>query len=183
MDCARAFGACITLRDSPEEPIPEEFKPSEWHKEALTDSLQEMNELEAMTDEQAAAKSKEEWERDRAYYFKAIDERNDLEGKYRTMLKAAKAFQPPTEGHAEYKAFMVSQIQGSLEHDCGGDYLQRSLLALGDGPKSAKAWREEKMFLLKESIERHTKEYAAEVERCNGRTQWISELRKAVDAL
>ena len=36
MDCARAFGACIMMRDeSVDAPIPEEFKPSTYHIEEL----------------------------------------------------------------------------------------------------------------------------------------------------
>ena len=49
MNCARAFGACVTMRDDPsDKPIPERFEPSAWHKERLGDAYAALSELDKM---------------------------------------------------------------------------------------------------------------------------------------
>lgn len=49
LDCARAFGALITIRDDPPgTPIPDEFTPSTWNAEAKEGAEARLAELMAL---------------------------------------------------------------------------------------------------------------------------------------
>ena len=53
MQCARAFGALITMRDDPHDaPIPDEFSPDAYHQKALASAEERLREVEARTAEQ-----------------------------------------------------------------------------------------------------------------------------------
>lgn len=52
MDCAKAFGACVTMRDeSSDTPIPEEFKPNTHYQKQLEDSKKRLLEVQQLSDE------------------------------------------------------------------------------------------------------------------------------------
>lgn len=73
MQCARAFGATITMRDDPSDaPIPEAFEPENYNAKRLIEAQEEIARLNAMTDDEKAAKEirearEEERRRSKAY--------------------------------------------------------------------------------------------------------------------
>lgn len=53
LQCARAFGALITMRDdSLDAPIPEKFEPDDYHIKKLAEAIQEQKRLQSMTDDE-----------------------------------------------------------------------------------------------------------------------------------
>jgi len=61
LGCAKAFGACIMMRDdSLDKPIPEKFEPSDYYVVALDKAIAEFEKLKKMTDKQKAAFGKEQ---------------------------------------------------------------------------------------------------------------------------
>ena len=62
LGCARAFGACISMRDEPlSKQIPEQFKESSYDKEKVQEYIELLKKYESMTIEQAEIEAEKEY--------------------------------------------------------------------------------------------------------------------------
>lgn len=177
MSCAKAFGACVTMRDDPAKvPIPDEFKPSDWHEKQLTRAKRILAKLENMTEDEAATRARVECNIESQHIAKAVEETRDLVAKYNSMLENVKRWQPPTSDHIELKAFMLQQIESSIKFDdMEPYYLEHPAKLL-----SAKDWLTQKIKEAKRDIAYHTKENQEEIERVASRNAWIKALRASL---
>lgn len=180
MSCARAFGATITMRDDPADaPIPDEFQPSEWNKEQLEKAKANLAEIEALTDEQCAARLEKEKADSREYHAAELAKDSGLRQKYDTMLAQVQAWTPPSPEHEGIKKFMVDQIQDSIRFDCGSTYHQDAMEALER--LTPEAWRAKQIEDAKWSIDYHAKQWDEEVARVAQRNRWIRQLRESIN--
>jgi hypothetical protein len=117
--CARAFGACISMReDSLDTPIPEELTPSDYHEKQIKKAELELEELKAMSMEDAQEKAKKEWQSEWDNHRRIIDENAKLRRLYEDMLMNVYCWTPPTTEHNGLKKFMEEQILSSIDFDC-----------------------------------------------------------------
>lgn len=177
MNCARAFGACIELRDEGGggEVIPEAFAPSDYHAKALEKARTELLALEAMTPEQcerSAAKAYDDAETNRVV---RLQEKADQRAAYEAMLAKVRAWAPPTPEHADLHEFMAGQITESIRFDCDGTYYETPTVRLtGD------EWAAQRRASLSRDVGYHEREHAAEVQRASSRTAWVAALRASL---
>lgn len=175
MNCARAMGACIMLRDDPGggEHIPERFEPSDYNARRLAEAREELSRVRAMTTDQVIA------ECDRTHAIAVGEhrrrkmERDDLRKKYEAMLDRVRAWKPPTSDHDGLKSFMVQQITESINFDCWDHDSEPK-------PVAPKAWKEQLEAKLVKDCSYHAGEHAKEVERAKARTDWIVALRASL---
>ncbi len=177
MDCARAFGACVTLRDEPGggEKIPFVFEPSDYHAKAAQKARDALSALLAMTPqerERAAAKAWDDAETSRLMLLE--DKRKQREA-YESMLAKVQAWKPPTEEHKGLHQFMAEQIISSINFDCAGDYGMTPTLR-----RTGNEWADDEAARMTRDIAYHEKEHAAEVERAASRTAWVRALRASL---
>ena len=177
LNCARAFGACVELRDEPGggDRIPDSFAPSDYHTQALDKNRTKLAALEAMTPAEmgrCAAKAYDDAETNRAMQLRA---RADQKAAYEAMLVKAQAWAPPTDEHKGMHKFMVDQITESIRFDCGGTYYDTPTASLtGD------QWAVERRVQLARDVDYHTKNHAEEVARAESRTAWMAALRASL---
>ena len=177
LNCARAFGACVSLRDEPGggEAIPEEFAPSDYHEKNAARDREELAAVIAMTPqerEQAAAKK---WEDGENYRLAALATRQKLRAAYEEMLAKVNAWVPPTPDHVGLKTFMRNQIENSIDFDCGEEYYSAPKPRL-----SGEQWALERTAQIARDIEYHAQEYAEELKRTADRTAWVKALRASL---
>jgi len=176
MGCARAFGALIEMRDSPNDaPIPDKFEPSDYNAKRLISAREELAKLKAMSIEERTAfgettKTKDV-DRKQGYLKKAVVENNRLED----MAAQVRAWTPPTKDHQGLKDFMLQQIDVSKN---GVDYSEKSLAEAQAKP--APEYYVEAVLSAARDIKYHTEENAKEVERTNSRTEWVQQLRESI---
>jgi hypothetical protein len=175
LTCARAFGACITMRDEPADaPIPEEFAPSTYSATRLIEAKAKLEQLRAMTLEQVAAAAVAAYEQGcrsaDEYDAKQAAEDNRLDA----MLTEVEKWTPPTAEHVEMKTFMVEQLTISRH----GDYRASRPKKL-----TGKEWLEDAIRQAMRDVEYHTAEQAKEEERAKGRTAWVKALRQSLQPL
>lgn len=168
LQCARAFGACILLRDEPMSNDIPEFVPSDYHAKRL-------EAIEAMSVAEVEAACDREYQSSIDYRAKRLDELATQRQRYDSMLAAARAFQPPTSEHVELKAFMIKQLQESIKWDCDASYYDTP-----PAKKTATEWLKEKRYQLIADITSCEKEYGEEVERTQGRNKWVQDLKRAL---
>ena len=180
MSCARAFGACITLRDAPaDKPIPEKFNPSTYHFEAIKKIEKELLEIKNLTLQECNARAKADYEQRIKSAREGIEKSLKIKEQYESMLVKVRAWQPPTPEHESLKKFMIDQIQISIEGDCSDEYYKKELDKAACFTPSE--WRDKKIKTLTETLAYHKKENAEEISRTEGRNLWIKQLRESIN--
>lgn len=177
--CARAFGACIEMRDDPaDKPIPDEFKPSDYHEKQLADANKRIVKLKAMTLEACDKKAKAEYEKSVEYHKAGIKKDAALKAKYKAMLAEVEAYTPPSDDHVNFKKFMRDQITESIKFDCGGSYHQDALKQMR--VLSGKEWRQSEIDKCLKDISYAAKAQKQKNERAASRTKWVRQLRESI---
>ena len=175
LQCARAFGALISMRDDPwDAEIPNEFVPSDYHKNEMLAREEELGSLMSMPEEWANEQAAMQYEKEWLAYNKHLINVANIKDKYLSMLIKVKAWQPPTVDHNELKEFMIKQIVDSINWDCDISHVESPVLLDG------KTWLAERIDSCSWDINYHAKEYQKEVEGCSGRTKWVQELKKSL---
>lgn len=180
MGCARAFGALIMMRDEPQNAeIPEAFKASTYHKDAIEKAAMELKELLAMDHATATEKAKEAHQKHIDYHTEAIAKVEALAAKYKAMLAEVEAYKAPSPDHENFKKFMADQIKDSMDFDCGGTYHQESISSAR--LLSAAEWIDSEKDRIGRDIEYHRKKHQEEIDRTNQRNEWVKKLRESLD--
>jgi hypothetical protein len=173
ISCARAFGALITMRDDPmDAPVPEEFRPSTWNAERLVQAQAKLEQLRAMTPEQAEAAAVSAYETGCADADRYDAQQAEEDRRLDAMLEKVNAWTPPTADHVQMKAFMVEQLTISKH----GDYKASRPKKL-----NGQDWLEAEIKLALRNVEYHAAEQAKEEERAKGRTAWVAALRASLN--
>jgi hypothetical protein len=167
LSCARAFGALVMLRDEPiDSPVTDEaFKPNTgYHDTALAAAVELAVRLRTITDAECDAEAAREYTEAMARHQKWVDEIATTRERYDAMRIKVDAWTPPTPDHANFKAFMHSQIADSARHDC----------RIPDLPvaKTGAQWRDAAYEKVARDIDYHAKERRKEIERCAERKAW-----------
>lgn len=175
MRCARAMGACMDMRDdSLDAPIPERFEPSSYYAESLAEAKAKLDALMSMTASEIAAAAEADYQREREYYEQTIVDKLNLSGKYHDMLEQVKRWNPPTEDHRPFQAFMIEQIETSIRHDCSTKYIE--------APEAIRPteWLNRQLEELRRSVKYREEQQQKEIERVEQRNQWLKALRESL---
>lgn len=174
MQCARAFGALVTMRDDPSDAvIPETFEPSDYNAKALVQAREELGRLQAMTVDQQAAACQAKNDEELAYWERREVERAEQRARYEIMLAKVRAWSPPTTDHIGLKEFMEKQLIESIDFDCGHKWERPE-------PKTRSAWYEAALAAAKRNVEYHIAENKKEIARARSRTEWVASLRRSL---
>jgi hypothetical protein len=177
MQCARAMGACITMRDEPAgTPIPERFEPhTKYYDEQLAKAEARLAELKAMgpgAAERAAAAA-------HAEAIRAIEsrtaKRDEHRRRYEAMLAKVREWTPPTDDHGGLREFMIEQLTSSIDFDTSD---------CGCEPPVALSWQDwlsEQIRKAEQDIGYHAKKRAEEIARTERRNEWIAALRRSLE--
>jgi hypothetical protein len=173
MQCARAFGALVLMRDDPmNAEIPDKFDPTNYHVEALREAQKELDLLDSMSPEQMAVSAYEAHQADlKAYNDRLIKSRLHRQ-RYEDMVSKVEAWAPPTDDHVEMKKFMLTQLKKSIDFDCRDS---------DNPPKKLKAdWHAAAVKQAKWSVAYHKDEHEKEVDRAANRTAWVIALKQSL---
>jgi hypothetical protein len=174
LDCARAFGALVEMRDEPlGKRIPSKFKPSPYHSKQLSKARRELQTAQNMTDVRALELAERQYDEALQDYNTALRDVATTTERYVKMRAKAKAWKAPTSEHTELREFMISQLEQSIDFDCR---------VHSEIPKRMKP-QEYRAMLIKQAernLEYHTEKLQEEVERVQGRTEWVKQLRKSL---
>ena len=171
------FG-CADMRDEPrdepqDKPIPDEFKPSDYHLEERKKAEAELAKLRRLTIKEADKRAGAEYLTQIDYINTQRAKNETTQKQYKAMLEEAKAWQPPSAEHVGLRNFMIQQIEDSAKFDDMGDYYEKQQPV----KLSGLVWREKKCAEASENIGYHAAEYVKECERVAGGNQWMRQLR------
>lgn len=175
--CMRAF--VWHMRDESWDADYRPVKPSEHKKKAVELLLKELAALKTKDEMKLWGAEVKRIKSSIKDYVKLQRESNANNMRLEAMLQRARAFVPPTEQHAQIKAFMIQQLEVSLEQS---DYYQRCieeynvLLQKGMPQNYKKTLLAEK----KQDLKRAMDTYAKEVAQCEANNEWCDEFLKAI---
>jgi len=174
MECARAFGALVLMRDDPKQPIPQEFQVDDIYLKRLNELRSELDALNSMSAPEREAAAEKSFVESKKYRDQYIEQKEIHRQRYEKMLSLSQDFNPPTLEHVKYAEFLVSQLKESIRFDCG-DYEPEQPVRM-----SGQDWFEKESLRLAGLIERYKESHAEEVERTRSRNQWLKDLRTAI---
>lgn len=175
LQCARAFGATITMRDDPQDAeIPDKFETSSYHIEALGEARARLRHLQALSPIDAQREMQQQHAVDMARWRERTWDDARQRVRYNAMIDAVCYWEPPTPEHRGLRAFMLKQLDDSIDFDCGGKHLQMPRL------QRWPEWLAEQIAKAHWEIGYHTNHHAGEQERAASRTQWVSDLRASL---
>lgn len=175
LQCARAFGACIEMRDDDfDAPIPEKFAPSDYSVKALAKAERELSRLSRMTPKQRLLFGRHTKRKDLARQTKANQERWEQDARLVNMEREVSKWSPPSPEHAGLRDFMLEQLSISKN----GDYWER--MKSETKAKDPMQFFTEALASEARNIDYHRKEVAEEIERTNQRNKWIAQLRASL---
>ncbi len=177
LNCARAFGVCVELRDEPAggEIIPEVFVPSTHNLDAANKAKEEFINISNMTYLELKEKCDLEYEESEKNRIGWLNKRNTQLSAYEKMLEEVFSWNPPTPEHNELKNFMIKQIEDSIKFDCNINYYNTPTER-----QTPDEWLSERKSMLEQNIKYHLNAYNQEVERTNKKNAWISALRESL---
>lgn len=179
MRCARAFGALIEMRDDPmDAPIPDEFKPSDYHVKALDYAKSRQAAVAEMTLEQAAADLDEANRKSLASRQESRQRSSAQRQAYERMIGMVESYQPPSPDHVKYKQFMLDQLRESLKFDCHDEAFLTECYKTFDVTPAE--WLAKIKEQADRDVEYHTQHLAEDIERANSRTLWVKQLRESL---
>lgn len=178
MSCARAFGACVTMRDdAPDAPIPEKFEPDNFYVLREKSDRADLRKLEGMTKAERLAYGRRE--RTRQIKQRAEWLRRDVIQNQRLskMEEQVNRWMPPTAEHVGVKTFMLEQLRISKH----GLSYSKGDLAEVKAKKPLQFWFDA-LADAKRRVENCVEEQAKENERAKKRTEWVQKLRTSIAA-
>lgn len=178
LSCARAFGACAHMRDTPSKENPTFRVVSTYYQDKLPEALAEYGYLQTLTDKQKEEFGQEERDKEITRIQETLEKKRKLEAKYNEMLNKVGAWNPPTSDHNGLKEFMTRQIVESIQFDCDSKYtledLQRTISKKPiDFYRVALANAENEVKQCEEELEKEEKRVAES-------NAWIAELYKSL---
>jgi len=177
LKCARAFGACIDMRDdSLSVDIPAELKPSTYHKEALERAYLELEKYKTMTLEEAQNILDEDYINNQKSCRESIIKNSQIQERYSKVRKEIEDWTPPTSEHYNLKKFALEQIDISMNHNME-DYYKKELVK---PKKTAEEYITTMIEGAADNIKYHLKNWNEEVKRTDERNKWINDLRDSL---
>jgi hypothetical protein len=176
MNCARAFGALVELRDEPNARIPEAFEPAEYGKRRAAESRAKLREFEDRSSEEWAEAQRREVAEHNAYVSDRIASTSQMRARYEGMLADVRGWRPHTEEHVGLRDFMLQQLEESIRFDCGTSHLKRQQ------EKPVEEYAEAALRRARDDVQRDEQSWQEEQDRAAGRTAWVQALRASVAA-
>lgn len=178
LQCARAFGACVTMRDEPDDvPIPE-FVVDTFHPQQVALAKAALASFRAKTDDELRQMLAREVQESRKKAKAVIAEDKEVRRRYEAMLAKVEAWTPPSKDHVELKAFMLKQLRDSVKFDCGSS---SSREFLEEKTPEFRTWKNERLGKLLGRVARAEKSLAEEEERVASRNRWVLQLRESLE--
>lgn len=188
LECSRAFGAMISLRDDPRAEIPAELEVDSFYFTQVEKAQKELEQLQNASDAELMVQAKSERQYDlSSQYENAVRTEAARQG-YTDMLAKVQAWTPPTDEHVNIKAFMVEQLESSLRSDCRNEPVDlEELRALVNRPVEdsdidIEKFRAEGLNIAERRLSYAVRNLADQQNSIADKNRWIKALRDSLTA-
>ena len=178
--CARAFGACMEMRDEPlTVPIPKEFEVSPYYQYMVAETCEKIAKLKMMPQEEILSEIEKEEREEAERYLRIHKVNQEHEDRYSKVVYEVKKWNPPSPEHAELKEFALNQIKVS-RNTCDTDKWIEGRIR---PKKTPEEWLATKVADLEEDLVFYDAKWKEEVERVKRNNQWLAKLRESLEQI
>lgn len=175
--CARAFGAYVSLRDSPSGiELPKEIQVDDHYIKSVEDAIKSGEDWNNLSMDDKRILHKNEYDEKINYNMNRVAEIKQTLERYRSMKEKVIIWNPPNEIQ-KLKEFMLSQLDDSLKFD---DTLSYYDITAEEQKVEFNQWLKNKQTDIEKNIEFYKKSLSEEIERKRISNQWISEFFKSL---
>lgn len=188
LECSRAFGAMISLRDDPRAEIPAELEVDSFYFTQVEKAQKELEQLQNASDAELMVQAKSERQYDLSRQYENAVRTEAARQGYTDMLAKVQAWTPPTDEHVNIKAFMVEQLESSLRSDCRNEPVDleelRSLVnrPVEDSDIDIEKFRAEGLNIAERRLSYAVKNLADQQNSIADKNRWIKALRDSLTA-
>lgn len=176
--CARAFGACISLRDEPLSSEIPEFKVDDYYLNQAKETEEKIASLLSMTQQD----KEENFNKYVSDIVKSaeenLSEKKIIKQRYEKMLEQARNFDPPSSNHYNYKSFMIEQLQNSIQWDCSDDYYLDQINRVKS--LSLEEWFKSQLIIAQSDLDYYKEQLEEEQDRVNKNNLWVKQLKESL---
>lgn len=173
--CARAFGATIMQRDDPlDAPLKMPEPDTSYYEGRIKEGEAELKRLENLSHEDRTVYGVNKQNEKIKYCQEGIERVTENLNKLNKVLAEVVKWTPPTPAHTNFKEFMIDQIRETVRFDGDSSYYFGQLEEVKN--KNPQSYYNEALEDLKRSIENSKKYIKEEIERANGRREWLTSL-------
>lgn len=180
--CTRAFGIAIDLKDEPlSVPTPTHFEPDTYYKERYKKALEDFNEANNLTFDNAKIQMKTAYEKRISDYKSWAEKESLMNEKYAKVRKEVEEWIPPTEEHQSLKKFALEQIDMCItKQEYIDEYLEKSKEVFDDSNESVEKYISDNIQYCKDSLDRAYKSWKEELERTEKKNIWIKKFLESI---
>jgi hypothetical protein len=180
LECARAFGALIEMRDDPMGlPIPAELEDqdSERYKSIIEKAQKRIKHVKKMSLARAAKHAQNDYDNAKNYHTAGIQEKAENCFKLAKVMAEVASYTPPTPDHENYKEFMLTQVAETVDWDGNPEHHTKELAKLR--VLSPQEWKAKQIERAQWDVDYYTKQLNEHQERHAGRNQWLQDLHRS----
>ena len=165
--CARGFGSFIYQRDESldEPPRLPSLDEESYYPRALASAEDELRYWKNLDGAELERVVEETYKSNLLQWEKSVIERAKRKSRYESMLNKVRDWEPPTSDHAEFKKFMIDQLEQSLDFDCGSEYSMPERV-------SAEDYRKQQIDSIKHMISFYEEQLEKRKEQIENARQW-----------
>lgn len=180
--CTRALGIAIDLKDEPlSVPTPTHFEPDTYYKERYEKALEDFNEANNLTFDNAKIQMKAAYEKRISDYKSWAEKESLMNEKYAKVRKEVEEWTPPTEEHQCLKKFALEQIDMCItKQEYIDEYLEKSKEVFDDSNEAVEKYISDNIQYCKDSLDRAYKNWKEELERTEKKNIWIKKFLESI---
>lgn len=180
--CTRALGIAIDLKDEPlSVPTPTHFELDTYYKKRYEKALEELNEANNLTFDEAKNQMKAAYERRISDYKSWAEKESAMNQKYAKVRREVEKWIPPTEEHQGLKKFALEQIDMCVtKQEYIDEYLEKSKEVFDDSDEAVEKYISDNIQCCKEGLDRAYKSWKEELERTEKKNIWIKKFLESI---
>lgn len=183
LQCSRAFGATIHMRDESLDTPYEPRTPSEYYFTSLQSQRKELEKMKTISDEEIVQEYESLLRESLEYHEEKLEKTKSNLKKLNSLLEAAKSWTPPTEEHDGIREYMIDQLELTIKADGDLSYHVDEIIQAkkeieeGIDPQ---VYRKERIKGIEDRISYYEIEHQKELERCKQSNRWMESLLESI---
>ena len=179
LTCARAFGACASIRDNALNTDIPEFVVDTYHQRKFKEAQSNLNKYSLMNMDEVCKQMEEEKQIEIENILASIEKQSRLEERYNKMLSSLVDWYVETD-YDDLKKFAINQIHTAKEFDCSGKWHYERLKKLKTDTTTPEIWISNKLTDCIKDMKYHSEEYEKDVKRVERNNNWVRKLKESL---
>lgn len=180
--CMRAFMPLVHMKEHSFDAKYELRKPNQYHIKGLRQAKSNLKKWQSYSDKQILAIAKVDLKKTIKYYTGKIKEIRKHKKSLEKMLTEVVNWTPPTSEHAEFRRFMIEQLETTIKIDGDVEYYVKEFEKNKSELKNINAIdvRRQKIEKFTWDMEYNTEKLNKDIENCEFSNKWVEDIMKSL---